>query len=148
MIGSYARESDFVNQVGATSQEDKDAIKEGLSLQYLTQRPVVEEEDKGMPTWAIVLICVGAAAIVGAAIAIPCVYVRKKKQKQRLAYEATRVRQRKKIDVTDDKTIDVYATESEETATESAETTTEEAEVVEEAQEVPAEATDSEDKAE
>ena len=117
----------FVAQVGAMKAEDSDAIGE-----YWTNALTLEvedvEEEKGLATWAIVLIVVGSVLVVAAAVLVPVLVVRAKKRKKARLEEATvNAYKRKKIDTTDDKTIDVYADEEqEETNAENAEETTQE----------------------
>ena len=106
----FDRESYFVNLVGVRSAEDEEAYAEGVIASL--EKPVEEEEDDSFPVWAIVLISVGGGLLVAAGVAIPIIIVCKKKAKARRDLEATRVRKRKAIDTTDDKTIDVYGDET------------------------------------
>ncbi len=128
----YDRESYYVAQVGATSSADTEKIAEGLASSLL-KRTADAEEDEDFPVWAIVLISVGGALVVATAVTVPLVIYKKKKAKAKADREATAVRKRKKIDTTDDKTIDVYADEREEAAEEVEEVKAEE-EAMEEAQ--------------
>ncbi len=120
-------EENFVYQVGRTNETDEESIADAWA-NYLLQETTAEEEEKGLETWAIVLIVCGSVLVVAAAILIP-VLVCAKRKKARKAKEQAIVSayKRKKIDTTDDKSIDVYTDEEtpvqeEETAEEGAET--------------------------
>ena len=115
---ALAEESAFIGVVSSMTNADKDAIAQAWvnSLRSETE----EAEDEGLETWAIVLICVGSALVVAAAVLVPLLVVRaKKKAKQREAEATVNAYKRKAIDTTDDKSIDVYA--DEETAEEATE---------------------------
>ena len=120
---ALAEESAFIGLVSSMTDADKDAITQAWvnSLRSETE----EAEDEGLETWAIVLICVGSALVVAAAVLVPLLVVRaKKKAKQREAEATVNAYKRKTIDTTDDKSIDVYA--DEETAEEATENASEE----------------------
>jgi len=130
-------ESSYAALVGRMTKKDTDAIYENWADSLLSEK--VEEVDNSLPTWAIVLIVVGGVLVVAAAVAIPLVLnARKKAAKKREEEAIVTAYKRKKIDTTDDKSIDVYADEetpAEETPAEepAEETLAEEpAEVVEE----------------
>lgn len=135
---TFAKERDFIALIGAMTEEDEEAIYQNW-VDSLRSETEEVEEDEGMPTWAIILISVGGGLIFIAAV----VFVLKKRAKKRAAAreaEATvNAYKRKKIDTTDDKSIDVYADEDE--------TTEEVAEepVEETAEETVAETEDAED---
>lgn len=116
----YDRESYFVNLLGAYTEEDKTAINEGFAATLKTET-VEEEEDSGLAWWAILLICVGSVLVAGAA-AVIVVWQVKKAKKAKHDREATAIRPKKKIDTTDDKSIDVYADEEAEAVEEAVET--------------------------
>jgi hypothetical protein len=146
--GEYegCRETDFITFVGKMTEEDAEAIANSWTEYFAEATEATEDE--GLPTWAIVLICVGGALIVAAGVTIPLVIVYRKKKAAALEAEATvNAYKRKKIDTTDDKSIDVYAdedtqTETEETTEEATETVSEEA--VEEEQSEAVETQDNE----
>lgn len=125
----------FFNQVGKTNEADAEAIKEAWANSLLKET-TEDEESKGLPTWAIVLICVGGGLIVAGAVVAVVLVTRNKRIKQQQIDATVNAYKRPKIDTTDDKSIDVYADETEETpAEQTAEETVEEAateEVVEE----------------
>ena len=106
----YDRESYFINLVGARNAEDEKTYAEGVAAELLS--PEEQAVDNSFPVWAIVLISVGGGLLVAAGIATPIILAYKKKQKARRDMEATRVKKRKKIDTTDDRTIDVYGDET------------------------------------
>lgn len=124
--GNLKKESSFISLVGKMKADDKDAIADEWANSLLQ----VEEEvtaKKGMPTWAIVLIVVGCVLVVATAVAVPLIVVYNKKKAKKKEEEATvNAYKRKKIDTTDDKTIDVYADEETKTAEETTEEATEE----------------------
>ena len=92
-------------------------------------------DEGGLPDYAIWLIVIGCVVVAAAIIAVPVVISSKKKAAKKREEEATvNAYKRKKIDTTDDKSIDVYADE------EKAEEASEEAEEeLSEAEETPAE---------
>ncbi|MBQ8283696.1 MAG: hypothetical protein IJX75_01250 [Clostridia bacterium] len=103
-------ESAFIRQVGKTNEKDAEAIADAWVNSLLSKTE--EVKDEGLPTWAIVLIVVGSVLVVAAGVTIPLVIVAKKKAAKQAEEEATvNAYKRKKIDTTDDKTIDVYADE-------------------------------------
>lgn len=136
-------ESAFIGQVGLVKEDDAEAIEEAWASTLLTEEK--EEEDETLPVWAIVLIAVGGAVIVAAIVVLILLLVNKNKKEQEeaaRAEETVNAYKRKKIDTTDDKTIDVYADE-EQTTEVAVEETTEAAaeEPVAEEVEAPAEET-------
>lgn len=103
----------FVKLVGAINEDDKDAIEEGWANTLLTEDEDDEDGD-GLPTWAIWTI-VGASVVVVAAAVVVIVCVSKKKAAaKKAAAETVNAYKHKKIDTTDDKSIDVYADDEEE----------------------------------
>ncbi len=138
-------ESDFTAQVGAISEEDKIAMREGWRSSVRVETPAydkepveetetTEEEQQGLPAWAIVIIVVAALTIVILAIVFIVRAVREKKRKALEESATVNAYKRKKIDTTDDKSIDVYATDEE-----MAEETAEEPPVQEESADAPVE---------
>lgn len=133
--GKY--ENAFANKytklLGVEKKADVEAIDADWELCIL-QGNVQEAKEEGMDGWVLALIISGGAIVV-IAIAAAIIINRKKKAALKKEQEATiNAYKRKKIDTTDDKTIDVYAEEpkAEETAEETSEETVE---VVEEATE-------------
>ncbi len=116
----YDKESYFVNLLGSYTKDDKTSVDEGFAATL--KKEAAEEEEKGLAWWAIVLICVGSVLVAGGAAFI-VVWQVKKAKKAKHDKEATAIRPKKKIDTTDDKSIDVYAND-EEKAEEQAETET------------------------
>ena len=86
-----------------------------LTVMTDIEEETVETEEKGLETWAIVLIVAGSV-IVAAGIAVGVIFLvkaqNKKKEAARKAAETVNLAKRK-IDTTDDKSIDVYADEAE-----------------------------------
>ncbi len=130
----FKSEKDFINFIGKQTKADVEDIEEGFAN---SMKPAEEEttEEKGLETWAIVLIVVGSVLVVaGAAFAV--IYVLNKKKASKKAEEEATVNAYKKkvvIDTTDDKSIDVYATEEEEKEEEASEEAEESAQEEEEA---------------
>ena len=120
-------EGKYINLVGRMTKADEDAIKESWAGYLLSKEEVVE--DNSLPTWALVLIIVGGALIVAAGVTIPLVISAKKKAAKKREQDAiVSAYKRKKIDTTDDKSIDVYAEEKTEEAEAQPEAQPEEAE--------------------
>lgn len=114
----YNVESYYIGFVGEMKSADVDAIAadwEG-SLPSETE----ETEDESFPVWAIVLISVGGALVVAAAIVVPVLVIRKKKLAAAEREATVNAYKRKKIDTTDDKSIDVYTDETAEAPAEEA----------------------------
>lgn len=130
-------ESKFIGCVSKITASDKQAIANA----WVNSLPTPETETKeetGLETWAIVLIIVGSVLVVAAGVLVPVLVVSHKKKLKKQEQEAIVNAGKKKIDTTDDKTIDVYA--DEEAVEETAQETTEEAPAEEPAQEVETEA--------
>ena len=138
--GTGILETECIALVGRMTEDDKDAIATNWADSLLSETEE-EEEDEGLPTWALVLIIVGGVLVVAGATAGVWYYVAQKKAAAKKAESVVNAYQRKKIDTTDDKTIDVYADEekTEEAAEEAEEAPAEAEEVAEEAVEAPAE---------
>ncbi len=120
-------EQDAVFHVGAMDEDDAEAIAESWADSLLSKEE--EAEDETLPTYAIVLIVVGIVLAVGAAIIVPVVIVvKKKKAKAKKEAAIVNAYKHKKIDTTDDKSINVYEDETakEEVKEEEAEAPTEE----------------------
>ena len=96
--------------VGRMTKADEEAIAEDWANSLLSEK---EEEatKKGLPTWAIVLIVVGGVLVVAGATVAIVIGAKKKAAKAKKEADIVNAYQRKKIDTTDDKTIDVYADE-------------------------------------
>jgi hypothetical protein len=120
------KQSSIIAMVGKVNATDKDAIAEGWKNTLLSADD--DAENGGLETWAIILIIVGGVLVVGGATVATVLLVKRHKQKKaaQAEAEATVNAYKKKIDVTDDQTIDVYADENaEETTEESVEETQE-----------------------
>ena len=106
------QESDFVAFVGKMTDADEEAIQEAWANYLLTETEEEETESKKLETWVIVLIAVGGALVLAAAILVPVLIHSSKKKAAKAKADATvNAYKRKKIDTTDDKSIDVYADE-------------------------------------
>ncbi len=124
-------ESDFISLVGRMKSGDVENIDEDWADSLLSEK-VTSAPEEEMPTWAIVLICCGSALALIVIIAIAVKVIKKKKAKKRREEAVVNAYKRKKIDTTDDKSIDVYADEEgEEAAEEEIEASAEEASVEE-----------------
>ena len=134
-----ATANEIIGLVGKMTEDDEEAIATAWADSLL--KPEVEEdEDNSLPGWAIALIVVGSVLVVAAGAGVPflVIYSKKKAEAKREAEATVNAYRRKKIDTTDDKTIDVYADEKAE-ETEATEATEE---VVEEATEEAVETTE------
>ena len=136
----------YINQIGGVKSSDAEEINQ-MWVDFVTpdiEEETTETEEKGLETWAIVLIVVGSV-IVAAGIAVGVIFLvkaqNKKKEAARKAAETVNLAKRK-IDTTDDKSIDVYADETETVETE--EVSEENVEEVVEAEEVAEEAAEVE----
>ena len=111
----FKAESAFVSFIGKQTEADAETIKEAFINEM---KPSAEEteEEKGLATWAIVLIVVGSVLVVGAGVAVAWILISKKKKEKKAEVDATVNAYKRVIDTTDDKSIDVYADEDAETA--------------------------------
>ncbi len=98
----------FVKLVGEIKADDKDAIEEDWANTLLTESEDDEEED-GLPVWAIWTIVGGSIVVVAAAVVVIVCVAKKKAAAKRAAAATVNAYKHKKIDTTDDKSIDVYA---------------------------------------
>ena len=127
-----ATEKEFISLVGKVTAEDLDSIETAWK-DILLQPEEDETEDNSLPGWAVALIVIGSILVVAAGAAVPVViFLKKKAEAKREAEAVVNAYRRKKIDTTDDKTIDVYADEEEKKAEEPAEETEAKEEVTEE----------------
>ena len=105
------KEKAIIGLVGKISEDDAEAIQTSWedSLLKPTDNTTEESGLSTLEVWLIVIGCVVVAAII---VAVPVVIVSKKKAAKKREEEATvNAYKRKKIDTTDDKSIDVYADE-------------------------------------
>jgi hypothetical protein len=138
----FKKESDFVAFIGEMTKADAEEI-ETAWVNYLRKEAEEEEtKEEGLATWAIVLIAVGSVIVVAGAITTVCIVVAKKKAAKKAAEATVNAYKRKKIDTTDDKSIDVYADEETEKAEEAAEEIVGETEITEETTEEVVETTE------
>ena len=116
-------ESNLVAQVGAIKDADKEAMKEAWRNTVRKYVETEEEEEEGKSDWWKWLLIGIGAGVLGAGIATAVVTTKKKNAKKAEAEATVNAYKRKKIDTTDDKSIDVYADEetTEETTEESVE---------------------------
>ncbi|MBQ5927494.1 MAG: hypothetical protein IIX01_06200 [Clostridia bacterium] len=115
----YDNQDYFYSTIGVMKSADaKEIDKVWRTADYIEPLPTeAETENNANKTvWIVIAITVGVLAVATAVI-VPIVISNKKKAKLLADREATKVRSRKKIDTTDDKSINVYETE-EDTATE------------------------------
>ena len=119
---TLVEESALIGLVSSVTGGDEEAMQTSW-VNSLRKETATETEEKGLETWAIVLICVGGALVVAAAVLVPLLVVNAKKKAKAKEDEATvNAYKRKTIDTTDDKTIDVYADAETETGAEETET--------------------------
>jgi len=105
------KETAFISLIGKMSDEDAEAIDEAWKASLLQVEEEVVEEDE-FPVWAIWTIVGCGVAALAIIVAIPVVIMQKKRAAKKREEEATvNAYKRKRIDTTDDKSIDVYADE-------------------------------------
>ncbi len=104
-------EDEFIFLVGEMKLSDQESFAEDWTNSLL--KVVIEEEDVRLEGWQIALIVCGIVVAVVAAVAVPVivVLVQKKKREKEKAERVVNAYKRKKLDTTDDKSIDVYADE-------------------------------------
>lgn len=112
----------YIAKVSRMTEDDAEAITEA----WHDSLPVPDDDDgeteSTWPDWATWLIVIGSVVVVAAAVIIPAVIVTRKKKAEKLEAEATvNAYKRRKIDTTDDKSIDVYADEEEESVDDNSE---------------------------
>jgi len=110
----YGVESYFMNRIGEMKKSDAEAIADSWKDSL---EKVAAETEEGMPTWKKVVIGVSIGVgvlVVAAAVTVPVVFYVRKKKKAEADREATAIRKKPVIDTTDDKSIDVYAVDTDE----------------------------------
>ncbi len=127
----YDVESYFLGRLSPISAEDEDSMLDGWKSTIYSVTEEETEEESGWKWWHWVILGVGSAAVVCGGVFL-ALYL-KERSKKAMEERMRTSKPRKKIDTTDDKTIDVYADE------EAVEAPAEE--VVEEAVEAPVEET-------
>ena len=130
----YDVASYFVGTVSSVSAEDEEAMLNGWKASVYSVVEAIQAAKAGLKWWHWVLIVIGSAAVVCGGVFL-VLYLRKRSKKA-MEERMRTSKPRKKIDTTDDKTIDVYA--DEEVAKEAEDATEEAVEVAEEV-EAPAE---------
>ena len=128
-------ENTFIQRLGKVTASDKNAIAQAWT-DSLEGKEDETTTDDSLPGWAIALIIAGGVIVVAAAVLVPVLVISAKKRKKAQEDEATVNAYKRKIDTTDDKSIDVYADEeetAEETVVEEATEVVPETETVEEA---------------
>ncbi len=128
----YDVASYFVGTVSSVSAEDQEAMHNGWKASVYSVVEAAQAAKAGLKWWHWVLIVIGGAAVVCGGVFL-VLYLRERSKKA-MEERMRMSKPRKKIDTTDDKTINVYADEE---AVKEAEDATEEA--AEEAVEAPAE---------
>ena len=94
------------------TEDDYEDYIDALRTDYMQAEPAAEEESwfEGLSTGAkagfIIGMCVAGIVVIGAAVLIPLIII-KKKGKSLPNYNKARI----KVDTTDDKNIDVYSTD-------------------------------------
>lgn len=108
------RESYFVSMIGAYKADDFEAIEENWTDSVTPDvEDDEEEEDEGLEAWQIVLIVVSSVVVAAGLAGVILFFVLDSKKKKEEADRASKIANAHKehLDVTDDKTIDVYADE-------------------------------------
>lgn len=104
---SYRTLSYFTNFIGKRNEADSEAIAEHWKT-TLRNYEIPETEEESLPWWAWTLIGVGIGAIVAAGVLTAVFVLRKKK-----AEEGEERPEKLRVDTTDDRTVDVYASDEE-----------------------------------
>ncbi len=103
-----ALESSFIPMLSRWNEDDAEAIATAWENSLLQEEE--EEEDDEIEAWVLGLIIGGCALVAIAVVVVTIVIVKKKeKAKEKAKEEIVTAYKRKKIDTTDDKSIDVYA---------------------------------------
>ena len=113
----YDVQSYFMNMIGKVKDSDAEAIEEAWRTSSILTLP--EEEDTGWATWQKVLLGAGIAlgvVIVAGGVALFFIVRAKKAKAAEQAAIVEAGRRKHVIDTTDDKSIDVYADDTQETA--------------------------------
>ena len=123
----YDNQAYFYSTLGVMKAADVEDIYDvWRSADYIEPLPVEAAKESASKTvWVVVAVVVGVL-VVAAIVVTPIVISKKKKAKLLADREATKVRSRVKIDVKDDKSINVYETEEETSQTEETEEAVEE----------------------
>ena len=137
----YDVESYFLGRLSPISDDDAESMLDGWKATVYSETEEETEEESGWKWWHWVLLGVGSVAVVcgGVFLALYLKERSKKAMEERMRTSKTR----KKIDTTDDKTIDVYA--DEEAVEAPAEEVVEEAVAEEAVEEAPVEETVAEE---
>lgn len=122
----YTTESYFYSMLGEMKAKDEEALnKVWASDSFVKPLPVEKtEEAKAWPVWVDVVVIAGVVLVVAAATVCAVLFIKKGKNSKKNT-ENEKV-SRIKIDTTDDKSIDVYATEEPKTEEAKVETVEEE----------------------
>lgn len=134
----YQKISTFTALVGKMTDDDVEAIEESWADSL--RSPDDDEDEDEFPGWAIALIIVGSVLVVCVAVGVPLLLSYKKKKEEEKEADDTVNAYKRRIDVTDDKEIDVYSDDEEEVSEQTEETVedteTEVSEMAEEAETV------------
>ena len=109
-FGDTRTRSHFITKLGVWTEDDEEALEEywRTTIRFYTPE---EETEEGLEDWALALIIVAVLLVVaGAALTAVLVVLKKRKEEKKAAARPKRMR----VDTTDDKSVDVYATEPEE----------------------------------
>lgn len=104
----YDVQSYFFGVLGQVSDEDEEAYEEAWVKSLRGESEDEEAATEEFPGWAVALIVIGSVLLVGALGVVIFINVRKASKKA-MEEQMRTSKKRKKIDTTDDKTIDVYA---------------------------------------
>ncbi len=104
-------EKNFIFLVGEMKEADAESVADDWANSLLTV--TIDEEDIQLEGWQIALIVCGVALAVIIAVGVPVLVVllQKKKKAKEKEERIVNAYKRKKLDTTDDKSIDVYAEE-------------------------------------
>lgn len=106
----YGVKSYFYNMIGELTEADGDAFDTLFAKSWVVS--LTDEEEESFPVWAIVLIIVGAVVVVAAVGTAVFFLVRSRRKKRGTGKAQGSGKRKYVVDMTDDKTIDVYATDA------------------------------------
>lgn len=142
--GKQSLQKVFFANIGEVKAEDAEAMSTYWKDSLEIKDDTADEEESSFPVWAIVLISVGGALLIGG-VAFVLVWQAKKRKRQAMIDATVNAYKRPKIDTTDDKSIDVYADDADVVETQETAKTPEEAPAEEPVEEAPVETAETQE---
>ncbi|MBQ9081453.1 MAG: hypothetical protein IJY26_02310 [Clostridia bacterium] len=133
----YGLRSYFYHVIGVLSEEEQEILNEDWRGTYLS-KPIIEDVEEGLPTWAWVLIGIAiGVGVVGVGCGVAALVVLRRRKNNSAEQENAPKRKKYAVDMAYDENIDVYATEETPAEETPAEESAPEAPVEEVAEETP-----------